>query len=386
MTSPETSLLQFANTLATTDGGPARNSFELNLALNGIDGVTARIFWFRGNTADTVLATHQGPLPRRSPMKLSASWSSLRKLARELKRSDAVIIHGYYLWWVPLVVAAASAVRVPVLLTPHGSLTTHQRTQAVTKKRVFEFAVGWFIRARVSTFVVGSDREGRELRDIVPAAEVVTCGVGTPIPPAAPEATEWNKPVRLVTIGRIAPKKRLELAIQGVAELRARGCEATFTIAGSGDQALKSSLKTLVAELGLIRDEVSFAGVVAGTGKAELLQGSDIFVLPSQDENFGIAVAEALAHGVPVVVSTDVAATDTMPDSAGVRLKDPTPGTIADAIVDILATPAAHRRQAAYRFASETYSWHEVAVRWANVANEVGARAELQSEVPGARR
>ena len=73
-----------------------------------------------------------------------------------------------------------------------------------------------------------------------------------------------------------------------------------LVIAGPDEQGTLKALKTQVARLGL-EESVVFAGPVYGAEKERLLRAADVFVLPSRSENFGIAVAEALACGVPVV-------------------------------------------------------------------------------------
>ena len=78
-----------------------------------------------------------------------------------------------------------------------------------------------------------------------------------------------------------------------------------LVVAGNADPRYLSSLKDVAAKLG-VHDRVVWAGFVGGQRKSEVMADSDIFVLPSHSENFGIAVAEAMAAGLPVVVSDQV--------------------------------------------------------------------------------
>jgi len=76
-------------------------------------------------------------------------------------------------------------------------------------------------------------------------------------------------------------------------------------IAGPGEEAYLSHLRHLASDLG-IAEQVVFTGFVAGQDKAYLLQRADWFLLPSQQENFGVAVFEALSHNCPVAISDRV--------------------------------------------------------------------------------
>jgi len=82
-----------------------------------------------------------------------------------------------------------------------------------------------------------------------------------------------------------------------------RGVDEWYlTIAGSGTPSYVQELQTLATELGLA-EHVRFLGHVTGVAKADLFRVSDLLVLPSHKENFGMTVLEALEHGMPVIVS-----------------------------------------------------------------------------------
>lgn len=102
-------------------------------------------------------------------------------------------------------------------------------------------------------------------------------------------------------------------------------------------------MKQLAESLHLT-DRVSFAGLVVGESKELLLQGADLFVLPSFSENFGIAVAEALLAGLPVVVTPGIQiATEISAAKAGLIV----PGEVqplADAIAQLLTSAPLRRK------------------------------------------
>jgi glycosyltransferase involved in cell wall biosynthesis len=107
-------------------------------------------------------------------------------------------------------------------------------------------------------------------------------------------------------LGRIVPKKSPELLLEAIARWR-RSSAATQPcfLVFAGPSESESYLRTLqadVKQLGL-SESVVFTGAVYGDAKWSALADADIFVLPSQNENFGNAAAEAIACGTPVVVT-----------------------------------------------------------------------------------
>ena len=106
-------------------------------------------------------------------------------------------------------------------------------------------------------------------------------------------------------LGRLHPKKGLDVLLDAVAGLP----DVALVIAGSGDARYEERLRQRAAAPGF-GGRVHFAGFVSGAEKDLLLQGADVFALPSEHENFGIAVLEALMAGLPVVVSPGVALED----------------------------------------------------------------------------
>jgi glycosyltransferase involved in cell wall biosynthesis len=110
----------------------------------------------------------------------------------------------------------------------------------------------------------------------------------------------------ILFLSRIDPKKGLDILLDAFARLRACRFRAVLMIAGDGDRRLLARLRERANQLGMGQDIV-WTGFLDGDQKAAALADADIFVLPSYSENFGIAVAEAMAYGLPVVVSDQVA-------------------------------------------------------------------------------
>jgi glycosyltransferase involved in cell wall biosynthesis len=112
-----------------------------------------------------------------------------------------------------------------------------------------------------------------------------------------------DPPMTAVFLGRIYPVKGLPMLVEAWARVRPAGWR--LVIAGPDEAGHQREVEAAVAAGGL-GDVVSFPGPMSGEAKAALLQGADLFVLPSHSESFGMALAEALAHGAPVLTTTAV--------------------------------------------------------------------------------
>ena len=111
----------------------------------------------------------------------------------------------------------------------------------------------------------------------------------------------------ILFLSRLHPKKGLDVLIKAfvAAQKHQEFSEWRLVIAGNGDAAYVSSLKQLVSS-NSADGFVNFIGWVSGDEKRDVLRKASLLVLPSSQENFGLCVLEALAEGVPVVVSRDV--------------------------------------------------------------------------------
>lgn len=147
-----------------------------------------------------------------------------------------------------------------------------------------------------------------------------------------------SAPLRLVYIGRLAPRKGLPETLQAMAIARTRNVAATLAIAGGGpDEAM---LKQLAAQLGLA-DTVRFVGPVFNGDKQALLDSADVMLLPSYNEGLPYALLEAMAAGVPVITTRVGGIPDVMEDRVhGVFVPIGSPRAIAEAIEHLAAHPA----------------------------------------------
>ena len=146
----------------------------------------------------------------------------------------------------------------------------------------------------------------------------------------------------LLFLSRLHYKKGVEHLIDAARILRDRGRPHQVLIAGTGDDDYESKLRQHVQTTGM-EDLVSFLGMVIGDDKVSLYQASDLFVLPTSQENFGFVLYEALAAGCPLVTTKGV---DTWPEleEAGASITDQDAAQLADAIDPMTRDRAARDR------------------------------------------
>lgn len=137
-----------------------------------------------------------------------------------------------------------------------------------------------------------------------------------------------------MALGRLSDQKRLPLALAALALLHQRGLAVPLTIVGDGPA--RSSLETEAERLGL-GDAVRFVGAVPPDRVPAILDGADAMVMPAVDEGLGLAAAEALMQGIPVVGCEDGGGLlDVVPRTAGGRVVAATPAAIAEGIEAVL--------------------------------------------------
>jgi glycosyltransferase involved in cell wall biosynthesis len=196
---------------------------------------------------------------------------------------------------------------------------------------------------------------------------VLPLGVEAPPAPAQRSAAATAPPVtppgptRFLFLSRLHPKKQLPLLLEALDLLRGRNPAAAWTlaIAGSGEPAYQAELRERARQLGLA-ERIEWLGFVQGEAKWRELRRADWFVLPSASENFGIAAAEALAAGTPVILSPGVAIAEAVAAAGVGRLTDPNPEALARTLSECLLPPSVQLREQARHFTADTYGWEPI--------------------------
>ncbi len=165
-------------------------------------------------------------------------------------------------------------------------------------------------------------------------------------------------------MSRIDPKKGLDLLIPALEKLLATGLKFHFVLAGSNPQDPNYEAKIrLQIQNSTLRSHITITGFITGESKTALLQGADIFVLPSYYENFGIAVAEAMVAGIPVVISDQVHICQQVRDSESGWVGTTDVTNLVDLLTEALQNPQERQKRGlrAKEYALQHYSWNAIA-------------------------
>jgi len=272
--------------------------------------VTRLAHWLSANGHDSeVLSVAPAPAKWEGGARLRLDDSAFARgtglgfgLLRECRKlaDEAVILHNHGAWRLtnlfPLGVGRSARARI--VCSPEGTFAPWCMQYKLWRKRPFWSLLQRPALARAHCFHAASELEAADVRRLgfrQPIA-IVPNGVEIPPPPTAHRRNE------LLFLGRLAPEKGLDLLLLAWQQLAREFPHWTLRIAGPLDGEYPQLMQARARELLLPRCE--FPGEIGGASKSAAFGSARLFVLPSHAENFGIVVAEALAHAVPVVTTT----------------------------------------------------------------------------------
>ena len=254
------------------------------------------------------------------------SWNpAVKRYCRaRLKDFDVAHIFGLYDLLGPAVAAACRADGVPYVVEPIGMFVPIVRN--LWLKGLYHFVLGRKLLQGASSVVATSDQEIEELvAGGIARGKVVLRRNGVEVPGSRPEPGTFRRAQKIpeeaklvLFLGRLSLKKSPELLLKAFAELskRSPGIPLILAFAGPDEGGVQSALEQTASQLG-IRSQVRFAGPLFAEAKWAAYRDSDVFVLPSQNENFGNTAAEAVASGTPVIVSEHCGIAPLLAEEAG---------------------------------------------------------------------
>ncbi|MBD2099530.1 glycosyltransferase [Leptolyngbya sp. FACHB-261] len=377
-------VLQIVPSLSLVYGGPSQMVLGLSAALAQA-GVTVTVLTtdsngdFAGTTPlDVPLAVpvaqngYEVIYFRCSPFRrYKFSLELLQWLKVHAHEYDVAHIHALFS---PVSTAAARVARqvgLPYILRPLGTLDPADLRKKKLLKQVYaalweraNLAGAAAIHFTSDQEAKVSDRFGAITRDVV-----LPLGVSLPEPLPEPgyARSQLNLPeaVPLVLfLSRIEPKKGLDLLLPALEALLQAGEQFHFVLAGANpqDPAYEASIRARIAASPLAT-HTTFTGFIQGSLKAALLQDVDLFVLPSYYENFGIAVAEGMAAGLPVVISDQVHIARNIAEAGAGWVVPCEVNALREALQEAIRDPQQRQLRGAQgkQYAQEHYTWASIA-------------------------
>lgn len=314
-------------------------------------------------------------------------WVSLpllKWLLANVRRYDLVHVHGVFNFPSNAGAYAAMLRGVPYVVQPHGMLLRFRLRayRPLQKKLSLVLVEGWQLR-RAAALLCTAEQELQESRAVCPRVP----GHVIPLPldvsqfavmPSRAEAEAKWPALRgrrvVLFMSRLHHLKRLELLMEAMVSVRRALPDAMLLVAGDGDARYVDGLRRYASALGL-DGAIVWAGFLDGTDKKLAFAAADVFALPSYSENFAVAVAEAMACGIPCVVTPGVAISNEIRNAAAGIVVEPDAGLVADAVTRVLAEPENARRMGANarRLVEQNFSPESVGRRLFAVYSEASS-------------
>lgn len=266
----------------------------------------------------------------------------LKWLQKHLHEYDVVIVHGLWQYHGYAVFKAMKSLisgKKPLwYVMPHGMLDPYFQKAPDRKIKAIRNLIFWKLIEKnvinsADAVLFTCEEELLLAAETFPdyhPKKVLNVGYGIQTPPISDKA--YNPQGNLLFLSRIHPKKGVDLLIKAYKEVYGEVKDVPMLIiAGPGiESTYGNELKKMVQSSEFLKQHVSFPGMLKGDDKWQAFKNAQVFVLPSHQENFGIAVAESLAEACPVLITDKVNIwREIQADNAGICNKDTLEGCIS---------------------------------------------------------
>lgn len=271
-------------------------------ALEGRGGMSSVVASYQQNGFLDRAQVHYVEAHREVPVrrKVLLALSGLSRLARLLVSGRVSLVHihvasGISFWRKSLYASLARLFGRPVILHIHGGSFLEFFYQCPAPAR---WLIRWQLEGAARVIVLSPTWE-ETVRQISPRLHFEVLPNPVALPKDAAVDSSRGAALNFLFLGRLEQAKGVFEAVRAFAQISGDYPHARLILAGDGDQAVVENLAT---ELG-INEKVVYAGWVSGEAKNRVLASAHAFILPSHIEGLPVSMLEAMAYGVPVVVS-----------------------------------------------------------------------------------
>ncbi len=387
-------ILHVASSLAPELGGPSKACVEMARAV-AARGHSVEIFttdWgLEGKVDISGAPVPEGPaairyFPVHSPRILKPSWPLAQALNRHVGSFDVVHLHSLYLFHDWVTPRACRRAGVPYIVRPHGTLDPYIRRRHRWRKAIAEALFqNRVMREAAAIHYTAED----EMRLAAPFAQgtrgvVVPLGIDVDTYQALPDPyvfraryPETGSRRIVLFMSRLHEKKGLDLLVPAFARVIASRPDLHLVVAGP-DDGVGGALRRWIAEAGL-SGRASVVGMLSGADKLAALSAASLFVLPSYSENFGVVVLEAMAAGLPVLISDKINIWREIADAAAGLVVAPDADALEAGMARLLDQPemAARMGRAGRRLAETRFAWPGVAAELERLYAEIASRRSI---------
>lgn len=308
------------------------------------------------------------------------SLSLLRWLNENARQFDLAHIHALFSPVTTLAATIARGHNLPYIIRPCGMLDPADLQKKKLLKQIYgtvlerpNLAGAAAIHFTSKEEAKISERFGWDCTGKMPVPQdlVIPLGVTAGF---FPQRLRKSQVPIILFMSRIEPKKGLDLLVPALESILEAGIEFQFILAGSNpqDADYETGIK-LKIQNSILAKYTTITGFVGGDLKNELLTNADLFVLPSYYENFGIAVAEAMAAGVPVAISDRIHIAEDIQQAEAGWVGPLEVDAIANLIKSALLNPEERQRRGlnGKAYAKKHYNWEAIAQQTIDAYQEI---------------
>lgn len=308
------------------------------------------------------------------------SYELGRELARRAAMFDIALISSS---WTMYGVAAGQACRktgMPYIMYGHGSYGSIHMKRGSFKKKLFWNILDKRLYNKASHVVALTKTERKQMLDMGIQTPITIIPNGVEIDtlnksePRSDIDEKWNQLAGrpyILFLGRIEKIKGLDMLLKAFAQIQARYPEYMLVLAGPDERSYKKELCHLSCELS-IEKSVIFTDGVYGSLKKTLLDNANVFVLSSYGEGLPMAVLEAMASEVPVLITKSCNLPEVSEYRAGIEV-DSTVISVKEGLKELLNSPNTRKQMGVNgrMLVEEKYTWNEVAKKTLEMCKEV---------------
>lgn len=299
------------------------------------------------------------PTQHNLQLELFAQYRFIHRLCDQNK-FDLIHLHGM---WTPLLAVAALVARrrsIPLVISPHGCLEPWALGYKRHKKWLALKTYQGAILRSASLLVATANQEMESIRRLGLSQPVAVIPNGVDV--GTPPCRVTHKKIRTILfLSRVNPIKGLLDLVEAWANVRR--ARWRIVIAGGDEEGYLAKVEALIRAKEL-QPDFEFVGFVDGARKQACFEIADVFILPSYSENFGIAVAEALASELPVITTTGTPWHDLVEYHCGWWVEPGVQG-LSDALIEAMECDQDELRQMGQRgrqLVIDKYSWAKIGV------------------------
>lgn len=382
-------ILHVISDLLVSSGGVASvvNGLSQSQAVAGMHVTIACLAIANRGPQYTPVGVTVVTFPRRKGGQLASSPELRQWLSEHSREFDIIHIHG--IWMSPNHNAAVAArcLNVPYLIAPHGMLDRWSIQKSKLLKRLYWWLLQRkdFKNAAAAHLLNQAEKERSPWLAGIPSV-IVGNGISASELASIPCRGAYRESLQNIGITRYTPiclflsRLHPKKGLHALLPLWKKGVlsyipDAHLIIAGTGDSDYVSQLEDIVAKENL-GDRVHFVGQLAGAAKWQALVDADLFVLPSSQEGFSMAITEAMAAKCPVIITEDCNFREVAEVGAGLTVATGNMSQFCQAVTELLGD-ASRRKQmgeAGQALVRERYVWEKIAKDFEQIYSDIIAR------------